>query len=158
MGLSEPETRPAASGNHGINPIFSFSQNFRTSSDPRSVTLYRFCTLTIETIVHAWSICRTLTSDNPMCLIFLGLANPSECRVDLQLVPWGRYGAIDRDRCAPGATGRLPSQADLRCSGFPFSIHLLGPGRIKPPLVAITSPCGYGCKASAMISSLTFGP
>src|ERR1700686_2145511 len=39
IGLSEPETRPAASGNHGIKPIFSFSQYSKTSSDPRSVTL-----------------------------------------------------------------------------------------------------------------------
>src|SRR4029077_16562466 len=32
IGLSEPETRPAASGNHGINPRFSCSQYSRTFS------------------------------------------------------------------------------------------------------------------------------
>src|SRR5260370_15875403 len=33
IGLSEPETRSAASGNHGIKPIFSFSQYSPTSSE-----------------------------------------------------------------------------------------------------------------------------
>ena len=51
-----------------------------------------------------------------------------------------------------------PRQAARRCSGRPSSTQRPGPGRTFPPFVAITSPSGYGYSASAISSSLTFGP
>ena len=36
--------------------------------------------------------------------------------------------------------------------------HSPGPVRRRPPLVAITRPSGYGCRASAIRFSLTSGP
>ena len=53
---------------------------------------------------------------------------------------------------------RLPSQAARRCSGRPSGTHWGAEGRSSPPLVAMTSPGGYGYSASAISRSLTSGP
>src|SRR6266849_4451820 len=105
IGLLEPETRPAASGNHGIKPIFSLSQYSRTSSDPRSVTLNDSeRSQSEQSFAPAESVARSLPI-NRCVLLFLALANPSECRADLQPAPSDRFDATDKDQFAPGATG-----------------------------------------------------
>ena len=53
---------------------------------------------------------------------------------------------------------RLPSSPSRRRSGRPLTGHRSGPVRSSPPLVAITRPGGYGWSASAINSSLTYGP
>jgi hypothetical protein len=46
---------------------------------------------------------------------------------------WNWYSAI----CSSLSRRRLPSQASRRCSGRPSGAHRAGPGRTRPPLVAI---------------------
>src|SRR6478735_6132972 len=53
---------------------------------------------------------------------------------------------------------RASSVCCRRYSGRPTGRQIPGPGRTRPALVAIRRPSAYGCKASARISSLTFGP
>ena len=57
---------------------------------------------------------------------------------------------------ASGAAGS--SQHRFRRSGRQSGSQRPGPGRVRPPLVAITRSCGYGCRASAISCSLTLGP
>jgi hypothetical protein len=53
---------------------------------------------------------------------------------------------------------RLPSSSSRNRAGRQFTSQRSGPGRSRPPLVAITNPLGYGNSASAITSSLTCGP
>ena len=62
---------------------------------------------------------------------------------------------IDRLDAQPAEASLAPAR---RCSGRPFVFHTPGPGLTNPAFVAMTSPCGYGCRAAAMISSDTNGP
>ena len=74
-------------------------------------------------------------------------------------------GTCGSSRCSWSRSSRsvfsLRSASSVCCrrySGRPTGRQIPGPGRTRPTLVAIRRPCGYGCSASARISSLTFGP
>src|SRR6185437_5622330 len=53
---------------------------------------------------------------------------------------------------------RLSSHCWRRYSGRPTGRQSAGPARVRPALVAITRPSGYGCRAWRMSCSLTNGP
>ena len=67
---------------------------------------------------------------------------------------WSWYSGI----CSSRSRRRLPSHASRRCSGRPSASQRFGPGRTRPPLVAMTRSSGYGYSASAISVSLTSGP
>jgi len=154
-------SRPSMSwmGAHGRNTICSCSHRSTSDSDCRSSTLYRFWMDTIGVTRWARRSCSSFTLDRPMCRIL-------PCSFSITRVPsesssgtrgsgrWNWYSGI----CSRRSRCRLPSHAATRCSGRPLAVHCPGPGRSRPPLVAMTRSSGYGCSASAISRSLTSGP
>src|SRR5213076_3345681 len=121
--------------------------------------VYRFWMLTIGTTFFACSISATDTSDNPTCRIF-----PASCAF-LIAPKDSSTGTLRSIRCNCHRSIRwsfnrlrLLSTHCAKYSGCPSGTHCPGPGRVLPPLVAITSPFGKGYNASAMRSSFVSGP
>ena len=73
--------------------------------------------------------------------------------------PWGRCGAAgSRSMRSTPRWRRFSSHLLAQVLGPPDRDPPPGPCRVKPTLVAITRPSGYGCRASWMRWSATNGP
>src|SRR5579875_991666 len=152
---------PSASctGAQGRNASCSCSHRSTIDSERRSAALYLFCTETIGTIRCASRSSASVTLETPMWRILPSSFSSDSAPIDSASgtsgsTRWNWYSGIWSSR----SRRRLPSQASRRCSGRPSGTQRFGPGRSRPPLVAITRSSGYGYRASAISSSLTAGP
>ena len=149
----------SCTGAHGRNASCSCSHRSISDSDLRSAALYLFCTDTIGTICCASRSWHSDTLEIPTCRILPSFFSSAMVPIESASGTagsgrWNWYSGI----CSSLSRRRLPSQTSRRCSGRPSASQRLGPGRIRPPLVAMTRLSGYGWSASAIRVSLTSGP
>ncbi len=132
---------PAASGNHGMNPMPSCSQYESTASLLRVTRLYSFCTVATVKCFAAALISATSTSLSPRWRM-----SPSFCisAITPNCSSRGTFASMrwscQRSSRSTPRRRRLIITHCRRYSGRPTGSHELGPCRVSPPFVAMRRP------------------